>query len=236
MNNPTHRFLGIIPARGGSKSIPKKNIKKLLDKPLIQYTIDAVQSSKLIDRCIVSTDSQEIANYCKQAGIDTPFLRPADLSSDTAKSIDVVLHALAYLKKEENYIPDYIVLLQPTSPLRLGSDIDEAIQLMANNKTADSLVSVVEVPHNFHPQKIMTEKSGYVHNVSGMDGFDRRQDMNTLYARNGAAIYIARFALIMERKKFIGSGCIPYLMPKERSIDIDDDFDWKLAALLLKDR
>ena len=117
MENKKIEFLGIITARGGSKGIPRKNIKKLAGKPLIQYTFDAVNESKLLNRCIVSSDSEEIVEYSKNQSIEAPFLRPNKLSTDDALSIDVVIHAVNFLSIQENYSPDYIITLQPTSPL-----------------------------------------------------------------------------------------------------------------------
>lgn len=227
-------FLGIITARGGSKGILRKNIKKLAGKPLIQYTFNVVKKSRLLNRCIVSTDSDEIIEYSKSEDLEVPFKRPKELARDESKSIDTLIHAVKYLKNKEDYEPDYVITLQPTSPLRLAKDIDNAINLIKNDKKADSLVSIVKVPHNYHLDSIMILKNKYLKNYHQHAKIKRRQELSTLYARNGAAIYITKLELLMERK-ILGNYCLPYIMPKERSIDIDDMFDWKIAEFLLKD-
>ena len=227
-------FLGIITARGGSKGIPKKNIKKLCDKPLIEYTFNAVKNSDLLNRCIISTDDDEIINFAKNKNIEVPFKRPPEFSTDTAKSIDVLLHALNYLKNNENYTPDYIITLQPTSPLRTTEDIDKSIELILNNKNADSLVSVIKVPHNFNPYSIMEYNGKYLEHYIKDKSIMNRQQKPIFYARNGASIYITSYDLLMKKKKIIGEKCIPYFMPKERSIDIDDYYDWDFAEFLVQ--
>jgi len=226
------KFLAIITARGGSKTIPKKNIKKLAGKPLIKYTIEAAQRSKLLNRVIVSTDSKEIARYCKKQGVEVPFLRPKYLAKDTSKSLDVLLHAVKYLEKKAGYKPDYIITLQPTSPLRTNQDIDNSIKLILKNKKADSLVSVNSVPHAHHPHKIMTFNGKYL-NQTKKGKIIRRQDLSKSYARN-SAIYVTKYETLVKEKKIIGSKCLPYFMPKERSIDMDDKFDWEIANFLIR--
>lgn len=195
------KFLGIITARGGSKGIPKKNIKNLAGKPLIEYTFNAVKNSKLINRCIISTDNNEIINFSKSRNMEVPFKRPMELATDTTKSIDVILHAVNYLNKKENYIPDYIITLQPTSPLRTGKDIDNAIELISNDKNADSLVSVIKVPHNFNPYSIMILNGSYLEHYIKEKRIMIRQDLPTFYARNGAAIYITGYDLLIKGGK-----------------------------------
>jgi len=226
------KFLAIITARGGSKSIPKKNIKKLAGKPLIKYTLEAAKKSKLLNRYIVSTDDKEIADYCKRRGAEVPFMRPKYLATDTAKSLDVLVHAVKYLEKKEGYRPDYIITLQPTSPLRTSQDIDNSIKLILKNKEADSLVSVIPIQNTHHPYKVMTFNGKYL-NQYKKGRVIRRQDLPEFYARN-SAIYITKYDILMKDKKIIGNKCLPYFMPKERSIDIDDKFDWGIAKFLLK--
>lgn len=234
MPKRTYEFLAIITARGGSKGIPRKNIRKIAGKPLIEYTFEAVRNSKLINRCIVSTDSDEIINYSKSEGIEVPFKRPNDLATDESLSIDVLIHALNYLKDKENYIPDYVITLQPTTPLRTGEDIDNAIKIILNDNDADSLVSGVEVPHRYIPHSLMQFKGKYIEHYIKEIRIYRRQEKPNFYARNGAAIYISKNELIMKEKKIIGNKCLPYFMPKERSIDIDDAFDWEIAKCFLR--
>ncbi len=155
MTKTAYKFLGIITARGGSKGIPKKNIKNMAGKPLIQYTFDAVKNSKLLTRCIVSSDDDEIINFSKSQSIEAPFKRPKELATDQAQSVDVLIHAVNFLFNQEDDVPDYIVTLQPTSPLRTGEDIDRAIDIIIKDRDADSLVSVIKVPHNFNPYSVM---------------------------------------------------------------------------------
>ena len=229
-----YKFLGIITARGGSKSIPKKNIKKLAGRPLIKYTIEAAQESKLLDRVIISTDSREIANYCKKQGIEAPFLRPKHLATDTAKSLGALIHAVRYLEKKEKHKPDYIITLQPTSPLRTSQDIDNSIKLILKNKEVDSLVSVTAIQDTHHPFKIMTFNGEYLGQYK-KGRLVPRQALPKFYARN-SAIYITKYNILMKDKRIIGKKCLPYFMPKERSIDIDDKFDWKIADYLIKQK
>ncbi|MHA1284530.1 MAG: acylneuraminate cytidylyltransferase family protein [Promethearchaeota archaeon] len=227
-------FLGIITARGGSKGIPRKNIKKLAGKPLIEYTFDAVKGSKLLDRCIVSSEDEEIIKFSLSKNIEVPFIRPKELAKDDTPSIDVLIHALNYLKKKENYIPDYVVTLQPTSPLRTSKDIDNSIRLILEDEQADSLVSGVEVPHRFNPYSLMQFKGKYLEHYIKEIRIYRRQEKPKFYARNGAAIYITKYKTLIEERKIIGNKCLPYFMPRERSIDIDDMFDWRVAECFLK--
>lgn len=236
MNSKKKEFLGIITARGGSKGIPNKNIKHLAGKILLEYTFEAVNNSKLLSRCIISTDSEEIIEISKLKGMEVPFIRPLHLATSKAKSVSVLIHAVEFLKKEENYIPDYIVTLQPTSPLRTGRDIDESIEIISADENADSLVSVVEIPHNFNPNSIMTFDGKYLHHYIKEKRIMRRQDLPHFYARNGAAIYITRYNVLVRENKITGDKCLPYFMPYERSIDIDDEFDWKIAAYLINEK
>ena len=148
------KYLSIIPARGGSKGIPNKNIVNIAGKPLIQYTIEAALNSKSLHSLIISTDDKKIAEVGKNCGVEIPFMRPAKLARDDTPAIDVVLHALDWLKENDSYEPDAVVLLQPTSPLRTEKHIDEAIQLFVE-ENADTVVSIVEVPHNFSPYKLL---------------------------------------------------------------------------------
>ncbi|MBD3211015.1 MAG: acylneuraminate cytidylyltransferase family protein [Candidatus Lokiarchaeota archaeon] len=233
MKFKNQNVLGIITARGGSKEIPRKNIKKLAGKPLIQYTFDAVRGSNLLDRCILSSEDEEIIRYSKKAGMEVPFKRPKDLALDSSKSIDVLIHALKYLSDEDSYNPNYVMTLQPTSPLRNSIDIDESIKIIMNNNIADSLVSVIKVPHNFNPYSIMILKKKYLENYLNKK-IIRRQELPNFYARNGAAIYITKTETLLNNKEIIGGYCLPYFMPEERSIDIDNDYDWRIAELLIK--
>ena len=225
-------ILAVILARGGSKGIPKKNIKPLNSRPLIYYTISEAQNSDYIDRLVVSTDDNEIAKTSKKYGAEVPFKRPEYLASDEATSIDAIIHTLNWLDENESFSPEYVMLLQPTSPLRRVKDIDDSIEQLIENK-GDSLISLKESEK--HPYWMMEIQEGLVEPFSEKkEEYSRRQDLPAVYEINGA-IYLARTDLLLEEKTLSPGDTLPYVMPKERSIDIDDIFDWKIAELLLKE-
>ncbi len=224
-------ILAIIPARGGSKGIPKKNIINLLDKPLIQYTIEAAKKSKKINRIIVSTDNNEIAEISIKLGVEV-IKRPKELATDTSSTKDAIIHVVELLK-ENNYSPFAIITLQPTSPLRTHKHIDQSIDLFLRHPYADSLVSCIEVPHIFNPCSLMKLNSdGFLVQNKEENNVFRRQDKEKFYARNGAAIYITNIKSI---HKFIFGGiCLPFFMKEEESIDIDNINDLKIAENYIK--
>ena len=228
-NNKT--FLGIVPARGGSKGIRGKNIIDLHGKPLIRYTLEAVQGSKYLDRCIVSTDSEEIAQAAKLLGGDVPFMRPAELATDEALALDVLNHAIDELEKEgEHY--DYILMLQPTSPLRTSEDIDASIELAMKND-ADSVFSMKQLT-DFAPQKLKTlDKNGKIYPLLEEEKGQSapRHKGPKVYKRN-CAIYLTKKDLIKNGDQF-GELSYAYVMPEERSIDINDLADLNLAEYYL---
>ena len=225
------RFLAIIPARGGSKSIPNKNVMAICGKPLIAYTIEAGKKSKYIDEIIVSTDSEVIKVIAEQHGANVPFLRPEELSDDTSKSIDVVMHAIDFYKNN-NVCFDYIILLQPTSPLRTFEHLDNAIEkLIESNRT--SLVSVCEADEN--PVLMRSIENEKLKEVISFEGTNlRRQDLPTFYIFNGA-LYINSNDMLINSKKFVDEDTIPYVMDKESSIDIDTMLDARLVELIIKE-
>lgn len=226
------RILAIIPARGGSKGVPDKNIKHLLGKPLIGYTIEAAKKSKYIDDIIVSTDSEAIKNIAIVFGAHVPFLRPESLSGDSVKSIDVVLHCIDYIEKEGKEY-DYFILLQPTSPLRSEAHIDEAIEMITNLR-AESLVSVCEVEQNPVIMRIIEDNR--MKEIIKFDGDNlRRQDLPKFYIFNGA-VYINSKQMLINSKSFVNEDSIPYIMDSESSIDIDTITDFKLAEILIKEK
>jgi CMP-N-acetylneuraminic acid synthetase len=229
-----NEILGLIPARGGSKGISKKNLKPLLGKPLIQYTIEAAKASKLIQRIILSSEDPEIINYCKGQGIEVPFCRPEDLARDDTPMLDVVKHALEFLRKQENYKPKYVVLLQPTSPLRNSHHIDEALQSLIDSE-ADSIVSVMELPHNFNPYSVMYFDGKYLKRfLSSPETSDLRQRKPLFYARNGPAVLAFTYNCVMEKDSLYGDKILPYFMNKEESIDIDEEFDLNIAEFIMR--
>ena len=219
------KTLGIIPARGGSKGIPKKNIKLLNGKPLIAYTLEAALSST-IDRVVVSTDCQEIAQVAKQFGVEV-IIRPSELAKDSTPTLPVLQHIVNNI----NETFDAVVTLQPTSPLRVAKHINEAIELFKNDDMADSLVSVIEVPHNYMPEKLMDIKGKY---LVGNSEAKRRQEINRAYARNGAAIYITKASRL--DKYIFGGNILPYFMSKINSIDVDDLEDWEMVNRIIRDK
>jgi len=219
------KILGIIPARAGSKGVLKKNIKLLNNKPLIAYTIEAALNSNL-SRVIVSTDCKGIAKVSESYGAEV-FMRPSELAKDDTPTLPVLQNVVSRL--DEQY--DAVMTLQPTSPLRDEVHINDALSLFKKNPNADSLVSVVHVPHNFLPEKLMRlNKDGLYLSIEGK--VKRRQDMPTLYARNGAAIYITRTKRIQEY--VFGGLILPFFMEKVNSFDIDDMQDWNIVEYVLR--
>lgn len=224
-------LLGLIPARAGSKGLPGKNLRPLAGKPLIVHTIGAARGSGVFDQILVSTDGEEIARVAEGAGADVPFLRPIELATDTARGIDVVHHAMAWLE-EKGQLYDAIMLLQPTSPLRTGDDIREALDMFIE-RDAEAVVSVCEVDH--HPWWCNTLPPD-----GCLDGFVRpdlpynRQQLPVYYRVNGA-VYLARWGFIRERDGWYGPRTYAYVMPRIRSVDIDDEVDLMLAHVLMQE-
>lgn len=221
------KILALIPARGGSKGIKDKNITLLNGKPLISYSICACKESKYIDRTIISTDSDKIAKIAIKYGGDVPFMRPLELATDTAKTIDVVIHAVETLKKSgDNF--DVVVLIQATQPLRLPYDIDRAIEtFFANDERG--VVSVCEVEN--HPLLIRSIENGKLKRLLNANSTCRRQDMPTYYAVNGC-VYVNKISEVNDDLSF-NDNPIPYVMPKNRSVDIDEFADLALASYYL---
>ncbi len=214
------KFLAIIPARKNSKSLKNKNIKKFKNKPLIYWTIKSALASKYISDVFVSTDCKKIANISIKYGAQVPFLRPKKLADDNTSTIKVLQHVLTILR---DY--DYLILLQPTSPLRSTKDIDDAIVKLLK-KNATSLVSVTKVRE--HPSLMYTiKKNDTLHKIS-KSPLSRRQDFTELFLLNGA-IYIVKINHFLKYKKLIDLKTTPYIMPFERSFDIDDELDLMLS-------
>ena len=226
------KFLAIIPARSGSKGIKDKNITNFFHKPLIYWTIQSAKKCKLIDKVIVSTDSKKIKDISIKYGAEVPFLRPKRYSGDEAKTLDAINYTVKKLEKDKNYFADYIITLQPTSPLRKKKNIEEAINMILNDKKADSLVSCVNVPHKFLPESLMKLDGKYLRNYSNKNKRTRRQDKKKLIARNGAAIYITKNKNI--NKYILGGKILPYFMDYKNSIDIDTKEDLEIARLFKK--
>ena len=226
----------MIPARGGSRGIPRKNLAPLAGRPLLAYTVDAARASATITRLILSTDDEDIAFEGRRLGAEVPFLRPADLAADDTPMVPVLADLLQTLRVNEKYNPDILVLLQPTSPFRRGEHIDAAVNLLTSSG-ADSVVSVTPVPHQFTPSSLMELRDG----VLGPWRDDasaplRRQDKPILFARNGPAVVAVRPRVILEERRLYGEHTRGVVMSREDSIDIDDAYDLTVAELLLTAR
>jgi len=229
MKNSKGDVLAIIPARANSKGIPGKNLKILSGKPLIAYSIEHAKRSKRISRFIVSTDSRKISDIASACGAEVPFVRPADLASDDAGTIPVLHHAIDWLAENEGYTPDIIVLLQPTSPIRKASDIDQAIDLVSTGK-ADSVISVNSATKN--PYFNMLERVEGKLRLSKFSNAKTRQSAPEVWDINGS-IYVCRTEALRKADSFITERTELLVLPKERSVDIDDQIDLQLAELLL---
>lgn len=221
------KILAIIPARGGSKGVPGKNVKELAGKPLITWTIEAARHSKYIDRLILSSEDSEIIEIAKQYGCDVPFTRPIELAQDDTPTMDVIMHVI---EQCEDF--DYIVLLQPTSPLRTTEDIDGCIQKLIENK-ADFCVSVTEAAKS--PYWMYTMKDDRMYPLMQQEQMKtRRQELPVVYALNGA-VYVAKTDALLIEKSFLNERTIGYTMPQEKSFDIDTITDFKICEYLLAD-
>jgi len=225
-------MLAIVPARGGSKGLPGKNLKLLCGAPLIEWTIRAALGYPDITRVVVSTDSAEIADVSKKAGADVPFLRPAELSTDEALSRDVYLYTCERIGRETGVPVASFVTLQPTSPLRTGEDIVQAIRIF-KQKNADSVISVYESPHSIEWHRTI-DATGVLRETSpqGERGLQHRQALERSYLPNGA-IFVFKTEFLKVRRGYYSDKTFPYIMPAERSIDIDTAFDFQLAEFLM---
>ncbi len=222
-------IIAVIPARGGSKGVLKKNIRLLADKPLIHYTIHAAQHSRYIDHVIVSTDDDEITNVALKDGAQV-IKRPPEIAGDDASTIEAVFHVLSQYKGR-GLEPKLVVLLQPTSPFRTSFDIDAALDIFLQND-CDSVVSLVETTHP--PYWNMVLEGSYLKPLFNQEYLTkRRQDLPKTYLPNGA-IYIASAETLKQTHSFYTPKTKPYIMPAERSLDIDSEFDLLFAEVLMK--
>tara|TARA_B100000959_G_C14882207_1_gene583033 strand:+ start:342 stop:1040 length:699 start_codon:yes stop_codon:yes gene_type:complete len=222
------RILGVIPARGGSKGIKNKNIIDLDGSPLISHTIKAGLKSTMLTDCIVSTDSEAIKNIAEEFGANVPFKRPDELSSDLALPLPVMQHAVKFMEKLRNYDYDAVVMLQPTTPLRLSDDIDKSLELLFETN-ADSVISVVVIEAN-HPFRMKRIIDGRLVNYidQGYEDMRPRQVLPPVYIRNGA-IYATKRDILINTNSFTGNDVRAYVMPAERSVNIDSMKDYIIA-------
>lgn len=222
--------LAIIPARGGSKGLPGKNIKPLNGKPLIWYTIEAARKVFPDANICVTTDDPEIIEVVEQTGLKVPFTRPAELATDTAGSWDVVNHAWYFYKKQGKDF-EKLVLLQPTSPLRTGTHIREAYELFENNPNTDMVASVKKTKANPYFNLFEADKTGFLH-LSKEGNFKTRQECPDVFELNGAIYFLTPEGLV---KKMNGTilQMVPYLMGEWESVDIDEELDFEVTSAIL---
>lgn len=229
--NGRPEILAVIPARAGSKGIEGKNIRSLGGKPLIAWTIEAARASKQVSRTIVSTDSHEIAETARRFGAEIPFLRPADLAQDDTPGVEPPLHALKWFHENEKYVPDLLLLLQPTSPLRTTQDIDDAVTLLGK-KDADSVISVTPSPCHPYWMKCLDRGGRLTDFIKLNKSVTRRQDLPAVYILNGA-IYLIRRNVFLQRRDWYTDKTYAFVMPRERSFDIDGEWDLRLVEKIL---
>lgn len=227
------KILAIIPARGGSKGLPGKNIKPLCGKPLIGWTIEQAKASKYITEIYVSTDSAEIAEVAESFGVKVPDLRPAELASDTAPSSGFVVYTLEKLAREGKVF-DYVILLEPTSPLRETSDIDRSIEMLEAHPDAESIVGVCKT-ECAHPAFLTRIDRGLLQPYQGDMAAIRRQELDELYFFEGT-VYVSRTEAFLKKHGFYHDKTLPYIVPKWKSFEIDDAEDWFIIESILKNK
>ncbi|OGY65321.1 MAG: hypothetical protein A3A16_02640 [Candidatus Harrisonbacteria bacterium RIFCSPLOWO2_01_FULL_44_18] len=240
MNNISKdlKILGITPARGGSKSIPKKNIKDFLGKPLIAWTIESAIQSGVLDRYIVDTDSEEIMKVARQFGAETPYTRPNDLARDTTPTLLVLQNAVRWLRERENYYPDIVVLLECVSPTKRPYHIQEALKMFLEDESIDSLITATEAPAQYNPHWLLKkDDNGCARIFTGAEMKDiipRRQSLPKVYAKNGAFYIMKTDCLFRDPPSIFGNRAKLYVMDAKYNIDIDDPEDWAVAEGRLK--
>ena len=226
--------LGLVPARGGSKGVPGKNVRPLAGHTLLEYTARAARESGVLDRVILSTDSPEIADAGRRAGLEVPFMRPAALAGDDTPMLPVIQHALAETARS-GWSPDVIVLLQPTSPLRRPEHIRDAVNVLRDT-SADSVVTVVEVPRHLSPDYVMRMDEGRLKPFLPEGArITRRQDARPAYSRDGT-VYAFRRATVERFGGIYGDDCRPLLIDATESLSIDSPADWDEAERVLARR
>jgi CMP-N-acetylneuraminic acid synthetase len=222
--------LGLVVARGGSKGLPRKNVLPLGGRPLIAWTVEAARGARSLTRAIVSSEDAEILERAREAGGETPFVRPAALATDTASSLDVALHALDWLAAHESQHPDVLVLLPATAPMRRARHIDEAVTTLLGDATLEAVVAVTDP--DYPPYWMLTVTAGRLAWLFPEGGkAERRQDLPTAFRPNGA-IYAIRTAALRAQRTFYPRVTAPYVMPRAESVNIDSALDFRLAELL----
>jgi len=224
------RVLCIIPARGGSKGLPAKNARLLAGRPLVSYTFDHATACPEIDRIVFSTDSEQLAVLAREAGIDVPFLRPAALAADDVGTVDVLLHAMDAVREEEGAPYDIVVLLHVTAPLRAPEDIRACLRMVAE-EGAENAFSVCEAQRNPYFNMIEVDREGRVA-LCKKGSFATRQEAPSVYELN-SAVYVWPWHVLADKRAVVLPGSHLHVMPKERSVDIDDEVDFRIAERLL---
>ncbi|WP_075167656.1 cytidylyltransferase domain-containing protein [Acinetobacter indicus] len=228
-----YRVTALIPARGGSKRLPRKNIKLLVDKPLIAWSIEVAKACKYVDRVIVSTDDEEIKRISEQYGAEVPFLRPEYLSNDHASSFDVIKHAIDFLTLSRSN--ELIVLLQPTSPLRLASEIDAALEFFVQ-KNAKGVVSISETEHSPMWSNTLPEDGCMSDFIRPEVQGKRSQDLPTFFRLNGSIYIYETLSLLEQSKIFFNENVYGFQTSLETAVDIDTGLDFLIAETIMKNR
>lgn len=235
MMSDRFRVLGLIPARGDSKGVPRKNIKLLCGKPLLEYTVEAALASRLLSRVILSTDDREIAEVGLRCGLEVPFLRPSELAADDTPMLPVVQHAIRQMESlGESF--EAICLLQPTNPLRRADEIDACIELLVSSE-ADAVVTVLEVPPEYNPHWVyfQTEEGALYLSTGEASPIARRQDLPPAFHREGS-VYVTRREIVMQSNSLYGKRVIGYALDRAGTVNIDTPEDWQRAAAMLAGR
>lgn len=224
--------LGVIPARGGSKGIPRKNIRPVAGRPLIAYTIEAARKARSLSRVIVSTDDPEIAEVGRAWGAEVPFLRPAELAGDDTPGPETAIHAVEWLRGHEGRAPEYVMTLNPTSPLREAQDIDAAVAI-ARRHDADGVVAVCEVKHHPYWTRAITPDGRLTTAVPTDRPYESRQELPPMYALTGA-IFLVKTAVLLAVRNYYTDRTYAYVMPPERALDVDTPWDLRVLEALLR--
>jgi len=229
--------LALIPARGNSKRIPKKNLSRIGSKTLLQLAIETVRNASTVDEVMVSSDDAEIIEHARGLGVTVPWRRPAELATDEAKSVDVAVHAFERFRETHQYLPEVGLLIEPTAPLRTSAHIDQAVRALQQSD-ADCVMTISPVPHNFHPEELLRLKGDQVvPYLAGrtMDNRRLRGEQETVYVPNGAA-YAFRPAILLDTRSLFGSKTIGVETGPETFLDIDTKRDLQLAQFLVKEK
>lgn len=228
------RVLAIVPARGGSKGVPGKNVRKLAGRTLLDYTALAARDSGVIDRIVLSTDSEEIADAGKRAGLEVPFMRPSSLAQDDTPMLPVIQHAVETLDAD-GWMMDVVVLLQPTSPLRRASHVRDAVKMLRDSR-ADSVVTVIELPRHLSPDYVMRIEDGVLRPfLAEGANVTRRQDARPAYSRDGT-VYACWRTTLEKWGNIYGERCQPLILDAADSLSIDSPADWAEAERRLAER